>query len=267
MPAVTARCRRLALLLGLALPAVAQEGAKSSGPVVLLPRLPVAEGRLDPLLPGREYRAGGGWWALACPAGCVLYPLTLSVRAERHPVYDGDPVPGQRLVFAPPPPVDEVLAVFKPWRLAQGLPLRSGPVTTYFPGTLPRLRRPASPGTMEGEVGLPGGAAARLVPTLLLPPAGGAPGEPALTLELQLDGRRQSLGAFHFGIEGPRALKPSDYLMWAGDLDGDGRPDFLIRFDFHGTDQALFLSSLARGDELVGEAGRFRYFPIDIAGC
>lgn len=263
----------LLLLFPFAVPAQdAALSGKSTGPVVMLPRLAAQDGQFGLHLPGREYKAGSGWWALACPGRCELYPLSLGIKPQRHPVYDGDPVPGQLLSFTPPPPVGEVLVLFKPVRLKTELKLQPGPVATYYPGLIPHLRRPATPGTMEGEVGLPKGQQARLVPTLLLPENTGQPrweleAQTPLALELHFDGRRQMLGTFNFGIEGVKALKPSDYLIWAGDLDGDGKPDFLINFDFQGTDQALFLSSLAQGDELVGEAGRFQYFPIDSAGC
>lgn len=258
-------------------PAPAQTDAnsgKSSGPIVVMPGMPVEQGFLERHLPGREYRAGSGWWALACPARCELYPLNLAMTPKLHPTYDGDPVAGQMLRFSPVPPVANVLLAFKPFHLSSELKLRPGPLPTYYPGNLPHLRRPNSPGTMEGEIGLPQGRTARLVPTLLLPPTDSkkegkdeAAADGALQLELHMGGRQQTLGAFNFGIEGTMALKPSDYVIWVGDLDGDGKPDFLLNFDFHGTDIALFLSSLAKDDEIVGEAGRFRYFPIDSAGC
>jgi hypothetical protein len=56
-------------------------------------------------------------------------------------------------------------------------------------------------------------------------------------------------------------------LLWAGDLDADGKPDFLVSFGMGSYNVALFLSSLAGPGEMVGEAGRFAYFPVEMAGC
>jgi hypothetical protein len=64
-----------------------------------------------------------------------------------------------------------------------------------------------------------------------------------------------------------RPVRPEEYLLWAGDLDADGKPDFLISFGMGSYKVALFLSSLARPGELVGEAGRFDYFPVELSGC
>jgi hypothetical protein len=91
---------------------------------------------------------------------------------------------------------------------------------------------------------------------------------PALVLDLVLDDKRQSLGAFSFGIEGNGGVKPQTYIHWAGDLDGDGQLDLVVNLDYSGgTMAALWLSSMAKPGELVGFAGSFHYFPIDIAGC
>jgi len=49
-------------------------------------------------------------------------------------------------------------------------------------------------------------------------------------------------------------------LLWAGDLDKDGKLDLLMDITNHYniSETALFLSSLARSGELVGKAGTFR---------
>ena len=70
-------------------------------------------------------------------------------------------------------------------------------------------------------------------------------------------------------MEGPGQLRPRDYLLWAGDLDGDGKPDFILNHgeQEYGVNVALYLSSLAKKGELVGVAGRFLYSDPRSAGC
>jgi hypothetical protein len=231
---------------------------KSRGDVVILPGL---LGDSSGHYPGWEYKSGGGWWALHCMGECVLSEQRLDVSALDHPTYDGDPVPGQVLTFSPERPVSTLL-LFKPIRSMRQLKLAAGPVVTYFrPGQVDGVQRPAdSPGTMEWEVLVEGNPPLRFVPVVA---ERGAP----LQLEVELGGRRQLLGKFNFAPPDPFPMSLSDYLLWVGDLDGDGRPDLLVNLDFHGTDIALFLSSAARGEEIAHEVGRFKYFPIAIAGC
>ncbi|MBC3919184.1 hypothetical protein H8L32_16955 [Undibacterium sp. CY18W] len=257
--------------------AVAQSNInKSTGAVVMLPAQasPYAtEGEREQLhLPGPEYRSGDGWWALSCKISCQLQPARLAVSARPHPQYDGDPVPGQVLRFAPAS-TDLPLMYFKPFRApATALRLQAGPVPTYHPGALSRLK-PAknTKGTMEAEISLPDGQTARLVPTLLLPPKNSKteePGQSMLVLDLVMGSKRQSLDQFSFGIDGNTPVKASEFVRWAGDLDGDGRLDLLVQYDYAGgTVLVLYLSSMAGPDQLVGEAGRFTYYPIDVAGC
>jgi len=252
-------------------------GGKSTGPVALLPapaalvRDGLPAGGLH--LPGREYRSGTGWWALACRSGCELLSLKLDVSARQHPQYDGDPVPGQLLAFAPLPP-EATLLIMKPLRApAERLALQAGPVTTWFPAIASRLKRSTlTEGTMESELALPDGRTMRFVPVLQTAPQAVTGREwidgEGMALELMFDGKRQKLGAFTFGIDGLVAVKPSDFIMWAGDLDRDGKPDLILNLSLDGsTQRVLFLSSLAKPGEIVGEAGSFNYFPIDLAGC
>ncbi len=265
----------LALALALAAPLArpAGEGDPTSGDLVLLP------GPLAPLdestpeatgwhLPGRNFRAGEGWWALACgPLGCALSATRLSVRPAMHDVYDGEPVPSQKLQWAPLPANGaQVLAVFKPIRsLAGRLPLRAGPVTTWLHAGLTSYPRGSRPGTMETPVPAGQGAPVLVLPRLV---EGADGADPTIEIELRIGPQRQSLGRSGFGIEGPQVLRGPDYLRWAGDLDGDGRPDLLVRLPGSGAvDVALYLSSLAGPGELVGLAGRFQYADPASAGC
>ncbi len=85
--------------------------------------------------------------------------------------------------------------------------------------------------------------------------------------ELRAYGQRQRLGGYQWDIEGPKALAGPQYLLWAGDLDSDNKLDLLMSFQDRGWNTVLFLSSLAKPGELVGEAGRFNYWPPNDPGC
>lgn len=275
-------CLGLCLVLG---PPAAQAAPdqdpnehKNSGPVIILP--PPVEMVDDNsvshppalLLPGREYKSGSGWWALSCDRGCRLTAASLVITPQMHPQYDGPMVPGQLMRWSPVPP-PHTLMMFKPFRApADQLKLAPGPVKTVYPTDGTPLPRPRSEGTLECQIALPDGPVARLVPVQVLPgkkakvdPFNGEP--LPLVLELRIGDARQVLGNFDFGIEGPGVLTQGSYVLWAGDLDGDGRLDLLVKTDYAGDGFALFLSSLAKPGELVGEAGRFDYFPIESPGC
>ncbi len=49
--------------------------------------------------------------------------------------------------------------------------------------------------------------------------------------------------------------QPQDWrLLWAGDLDGDGKIDFITRVSGDGDSVDLYLSGSARGNQIVGPA-------------
>lgn len=250
---------------------------KSTGAVVMLPP-PVDRGDgHEPgilHLPGREYRAGTGWWALACAVRCELHLLKMDMKPQPHPQYDGDPVPGQVLRFTPAPPPG-TLAIFKPFRApATGLAWAAGPVVSWHPSPLGLKRSSRTPGTMEGELQLPSGDLLRVAPVLLTggknqpDPSNSNEARGQLVLELQVGTRRQVLDSLTYGgIEGLPSFKPGELVRWVGDLDGDGKPDLIVDTGGGGWHLVLYLSSFAAPGQLVGEAGRFDYFPIDAAGC
>lgn len=202
-------------------------------------------------LPGDRWRSGPGWLGLDCvELNCRLSPGRLAVVAGRGP--GGEP--GQQLSFtraSPARPGARVLAWFKadarlPWLAARPLP-------TYAADTAP-LKRPASPGTLEVAVGLPDGRAAALVPLY-------DKGRERFLLQLRLPGQRQmleELGACSHAV-------PSDFLLWAGDLDGDGRPDFLISYIDGDGEVHLYLGAQAGPRQIVGLAGSYASPPASAA--
>ena len=50
---------------------------------------------------------------------------------------------------------------------------------------------------------------------------------------------------------------PQNYLLWAGDLDRDRKPDYLISYVDADGPVHLFLSTAAESDQLVGLGGVF----------
>lgn len=62
-----------------------------------------------------------------------------------------------------------------------------------------------------------------------------------------------------------------NHLLWAGDLDGNGKLDLLFNFCLRAAekciDSKLFLSSFAKKDELVDQAGEYYYWDPSNPGC
>jgi hypothetical protein len=124
--------------------------------------------------------------------------------------------------------------------LARNLPmLRPGPVRTYFLGTAP----------VRPETHLEVGGNRQLKIWL-------QPEKESYALVLS-DGESTQIlrGAPAYDTEG----RPPT-LLWAGDMDKDGKLDLLMDITNHYnvSEIALFLSSLAGSGELVGNAGKLR---------
>mgnify|MGYP003611739980 FL=1 len=197
----------------------------------------------DQWQPGDRYRNSTQWLALVCnKTACQMEPASLRVRREKwQGHYDDQPTQGQRLVFrrqATGP--GTALAWFKqdpaiPW-------LQTGPLPTYWAATFQK-KRPATEGTLELAVDLPGGEQATLVP--LFDADGGR-----FLLQLRAQGKRQLLDELGLCSH----TVSTDYLVWAGDLDGDGRPDYLINFADEVGEARLYLAHNATAQELAGVA-------------
>ncbi|MBC7617572.1 MAG: hypothetical protein H7293_01025 [Candidatus Saccharibacteria bacterium] len=293
---VAARCIAFGLLLCTTLSS--QAAGETQGDIVLFPGTlaPFESNAVNPIepskaitkkygwnLPGTGYRAGSGWWALSCDAAanakspaCSLTPTNLSVSRGTHPVYDGEPVPSQLLYWSPLPGAisfdgekttgnARLLFLFKPLRSLAAMKLSAGPVDTYLHGNMKDYPKPPTPGTLEVRIPMGAGQFADIVPRTL--PAGTREvqnipmqdvGYPFDFLELRIGPKRQRISGLWTGCS-TSTLRPAiDYLWWAGDLDGDGKLDFVLSRD--GSDHlVLYLSSQAKEGELVGEAGSFQY--------
>ena len=201
---------------------------------------------------GLGFKSGAGWWALSCDSangGCKLTRTKLKATRQQFSPENfrqyADTVVGQSLHWTPAPPPGTVL-LFKSKRFKRA----QGPVETYFfPIEGKEIFKEI--GGTELELALPKGVKAQLLPVMVLPNPKDTRSSKRLTLELRIGPKRQTL------VDGGFSLDNQDYLVWAGDLEGDGKLDLLIKTGKLNNGVALFLSSLAKKDELLGEAGRF----------
>ena len=98
---------------------------------------------------------------------------------------------------------------------------RVAPVQAWFTLRTPRSVDEAANGSLGVIVSVPGGGDYHLVPRWRQTPE-----NPWLTLYLETVQQRQRLGLI--GLEAVAAgLKTRDIVIWAGDLDGDGKIDML----------------------------------------
>lgn len=245
-------------------------------------------------IPGRGFRAGAGWWALVCDADatssdadkrCELYGTRLAVAKAKHEVYDSEPVNSQLLHWSPlPANLDKVaqegekrpklIALFKPIRALAQLKLKAGAVSTYVHRGMKQYPATPRPGTLEVRLSIGDGRHMDVVPRIRVATPQNENGMSAATsgiatFELRAGKQRQQLPGYGFSAlaEGQEQLSRQDYLLWAGDLDGDGKPDLILNHGDLDAGVALYLSSLAKDGELVGLAGSFRYFDPSSAGC
>jgi hypothetical protein len=217
--------------------------------------------------PGWHYKSGSDWLALVCDGkSCTLAPAALDAKKESwQGHYDDQPTAGQHLTFrltanAPGKPVA--------WFRTTGAPpwLKPGSVPSYYAGG-PYSQQPNKEGTMEFLIEMPGGKKATLVPMLvpksllekLVNKEEGEIYYGTLLLQLRTPEKRQLLPGAFGACSGE--VTP-DYLIWAGDLDGDGKPDFLVSYIDADGPVHLFLSGAAKRGQLVGLASVFNSPPF-----
>jgi hypothetical protein len=217
--------------------------------------------------PGKKYKSGSDWLALLCDGkSCTLSPAALAVKDELwQGHYDDQPTAGQQLLFKETPG-----ASGKPvaWLRTTGAPswLKQGPVPSYYAGGSYN-QLPGKKGTMEYLIETPDGRKATLVPMLvpksflekLADKKEGAVYYGTLLLQLRTQEKRQLLpGAFGM-CSGE--ITPN-YLLWAGDLDRDGKPDFLVSYIDADGPVHLFLSGVAKSTQIVGLGSVFNSPPF-----
>lgn len=207
----------------------------------------------DQWQPGDRYRSGNNWLALVCgKTGCRFEPATLTVHREEWQGHDDEqPTMGQKLVFRRQTTgAGSVLAWFKVDPAATWL--QAGPVVTYWAATF-KKKRPKTQGTLELAVDLPRGKQATLVPLF------DSEGD-KFVLQLRAHGKRQlldELGQCSHTVS-------TEYLIWAGDLDHDGWPDYLIDFADKVGEAHLYLAREAGAGDIVGVTAV--YVPPPFAG-
>jgi hypothetical protein len=206
-------------------------------------------------LPGEGYINGSKWLALNCTAEkCTFEPATLRVKKELwQGHYDEHPTKGQKLTFKKDAASSgKVIAWFAlPARKAW---VMEGDVPTYYSTEQP-LNRPNTQGTYEALITLPNGGESTLVPMAFNAKKffglnENAPSD-AVFLQLRSESKRQLLLSTIGDCDG---YITDRYLQWVGDLDRDGKADYLISFIDADGPVHLYLSSYAAKGQLVGLA-------------
>ncbi|MGH8168936.1 MAG: hypothetical protein ACRETJ_00170 [Steroidobacteraceae bacterium] len=223
--------------------------------------------------PKHAFDSGPDWLALTCTGhDCKLEPASLVVKPQfQTGQYDDRPTYGEHLKFTAAHVSGRTVVA---WLRTDRAPawLKPRAVPTYFGPGYP-LETDPKVGTLSAKIHLPDGTAALLVPaeitSALLAKAGIANTnlDSNYVLQLRASDKRQLLGAFGMCGLGSSFPSPREYLLWTGDLDGDGKPDYLIDFsvDADGSTE-LYLSGSARPGELVGLAAVYEP-PPDEGEC
>jgi|GEM_PF-3845144 len=148
-----------------------------------------------------------------------------------------------------------------------GLPVASNPVSTYFTTRTPRTPRDAISGTIGVVFTLPDTGICRILPRWNKKSA-----DDFMTLYVEQGSQRQAVGKIPISVLN-RRFKTRDILIWAGDLDGDGKLDLITRntpdsYSTQGSNSDtvisnglnVWLSSIAKEGELMGLAASLDYW-------
>jgi hypothetical protein len=215
--------------------------------------------------PGWAINDSHNWLALACSKrGCNLEPASLKVAAASGRVrHDNYATSGQKLSFKLRGKSEAKPSLW--FKADAKLPwLRIGRVPTYYSAEF-SLPKQNNTDTFEINIKNASGDQESLVPVLIAPadrPAAAIRDERQdAYLQLRARDKRQLIDE---PIAACSQQLSREYLQWAGDLDGDGKTDYVLNFlDGAAGSIKLYLSSGAANDALVGLAGEGLSAPLD----
>ena len=193
----------------------------------------------DEVLPGND------WLSLHCDSsGCRLLPATVTIGGEEPTNRDSMEMTLHRVHFANVGQEDTTGAEVWFRRNARFPWLKTGPLVTY---TATEGPVDVVPDLSTKSVTVPlADRTVTLMPLLDVE-------HRQIPLQLREPKQRQMLEDMTACLAG------TGYLRWSGDLDADGRPDYLIDYPraSTGTHAVLYLSSMASRGQLVGTGAVF----------
>lgn len=189
-----------------------------------------------------------GWAGLVCGVSrCELRPIRLEAKTQAG---------GQMSVVYPVAGRRPVVRGEYTIALVRGFSAFSrAEVPTWFTLRTPRSPLDAANGSLGISIQVPGQSTWRLMPRWA---GGGSNDFVTFHLETERLGQshqRQALGRVNLEVINA-GIKAKDVLIWAGDLDGDGKIDLITRTGPNSSQPGLqlWLSGQAQGQQLVGPA-------------
>lgn len=220
----------------------------------------------DVWIPGWKFYDGRDWSALNCrEQECHLVPAELTAKPSSwRGHYDDRSTSGQTLVFRKltDAPGEVVVWVRHDEELQW---LSQHRIETYYVHGLTAVLQEKQ-GTYEIVVESADDTTEHLAPMVVSPTRQSGDlshhqERDPIYLQLRAGGKQQLLSEQLAACSGELQL---DYLRWSGDLDRDGKTDYLISYLDGATGTVRFyLSSFAKENEVVGLAGTGITHPLD----